>query len=327
MGEPARALKTGCRRLTALLVLLCAAGQALFSLNAAAAPAGEKNQPAHIRLILSKTIRPYVDAADALRGELDTLLDAEIKEYDLSRYEGGARRTLADQLNSRTESGLFIAVGPEAAAYLWQAVDARPGRRLYSIVLNPGKLSVPLDPDCGISLNIPPRLQVECIRKSLPQARRIGIFYDPGFNAGFYEEAKEAAREFGLVLAPLAVTSKKEIPEVLSREISDLDGIWLIPDRTVISESIAQYIIKQCILQGVPVIGYNQFFYNSGAALAFIFDYARLGRQTAHLAAQTFAAGECRARVPDFEVWINRRVYKKLDISVPELKQPLVFGQ
>lgn len=39
-----------------------------------------------------------------------------------------------------------------------------------------------------------------------------------------------------------------------------MDALWLIPDRTVISESIVKYVIKEAFLRKVPVIGYNRFF-------------------------------------------------------------------
>ncbi|HMA86532.1 MAG TPA: ABC transporter substrate binding protein, partial [Desulfosalsimonadaceae bacterium] len=200
------------------------------------------------------------------------------------------------------------------------------GRKLYSIVLNPDTVSPEVTPDCGVSLNIPPSLQLAAIGSCLPDARRIGIFYDPQFNAGFFAQADRAAHLQGIQLVPLQASSKKDIPEGFSSSVQKLDAIWLIPDRTVISESIAQYIIKQSILQGAPVVGYNQFFYESGATTAFVFDYAALGRQTARMAIKRLEEGKCRYQVPEFEVWINQSVYKKLEIPLPALEKPLVVG-
>ena len=282
--------------------------------------------PVPVNLIVSKNIRPYVAATDAMREALDEKLNANIDVYDLYRYKGNARQSLAVQLSEQSAPALFIAVGPEATAFLWEDIDPQAGQKLYSIVLNPEKISPLGDPACGISLNIPPRVQMEHIQESLPGIGRIGIFYDPAVNSRFFAKAAQAAYKQKIRLVPAMVSSKKEIPEKLKAMIPVVDALWLIPDRTVISESIAQYIIKQSVLQGVPVIGYNQFFYESGAAVSFVFDYAALGRQTARMAVTALTQEQCLARVPEFKVWINQAVYEKFNMELPQITHPLEIG-
>ena len=41
----------------------------------------------------------------------------------------------------------------------------------------------------------------------------------------------------------------------------------MIPDQTVISEKIVQYVIKQALYHKKGVIGYNSFFIRSGAVV------------------------------------------------------------
>ncbi|MFP4533085.1 MAG: ABC transporter substrate-binding protein [Desulfobacterales bacterium] len=296
------------------------------SVRASEADAWQPERSISANLILSRNIRPYMEAAEAIRAALTESLKADIHVYELFRYQGKARETLASELAAKEPGSLCIAIGPEAAAFLWEAVNLPEAIKLYSIVLNPENVSPDIAPDCGVSLNIPPSVQLAAISRSLSDARRIGMFYDPKNNAEFFARAERAADLQGLRLVPLQVSAKKEIPDVFSAAIRELDAIWLIPDQTVVSESIAQYIIKQSILQGVPVVGYNQFFYNSGAAVAFVFDYAELGRQTARMAINRLQTGKCRYHIPDFEVWINQSVFKKLEIPPPVLDKPLMGG-
>lgn len=327
MGENASALKKWAfLRLAGLL--LCLWGSVFLCPPAWPEAAGfaERQAPPRVNIIVSQNIRPYVEAADAMRKALEERLDADIEVFGLYRYKGNARQSLADRLSDPDAPGLNISVGPEATAFLWEEIDPGAGRKFYSIVLNPEKISPLVDPDCGISLNIPPRIQLDEIRQSLPGMRRVGIFYDPAVNSGFFEKAAQAAFRQEMGLVPAMVASKKEIPEKLAAMLPVVDCIWLIPDRTVISESIAQYIIKQSVLKGVPVIGYNQFFYDSGAAVAFVFDYAALGRQTARMVAGAWRQSRCPDRVPAFKVWINRSVYEKLHIELPPIGQPLEIG-
>jgi putative ABC transport system substrate-binding protein len=133
--------------------------------------------------------------------------------------------------------------------------------------------------------------------------------------------------EINVDLVPMIVSSRKDIPFLLEECWDSIDCVWLIPDRTVISESIAQYIIKQAVLKKVPVVGYNQFFYDSGAAMAFVFDYKDLGRQSAELLSDMLRQKAVESRVPVFNVWLNKKVLEKLNITPPQpIQPPLMVG-
>jgi putative ABC transport system substrate-binding protein len=160
------------------------------------------------------------------------------------------------------------------------------------------------------------------IARGLPAVKRLGLLYDPRYNADFFEKALTEAASSNLKIVPLKVSSKKDIPDVLKQNWGNMDALWLIPDQTVISESIVQYIIKEALFSKIPVIGYNRFFYESGAALAFVFDYEELGRQTGRLAVSALAGKPCEKEAPVFRVWQNLRVLNKLGIRVPENKTP-----
>ena len=80
-------------------------------------------------------------------------------------------------------------------------------------------------------------------------------------------------------------------------------------------------------MHNLPTIGYNRFFYQSGAALAFILDYRKIGMQTAHLIHQINNDTLCNNLSPMFEVWQNRRVIEKLKIISNRSDDPLIkFG-
>ena len=91
-----------------------------------------------------------------------------------------------------------------------------------------------------------------------------------------------------------------------------------VADATVISETVVQYMIKEALLRTIPTVGYNRFFYESGAALAFVFDYRELGRQCVGEALRILAGGKCRATPPAFEMWLNARVLRNLGETFPE---------
>jgi putative tryptophan/tyrosine transport system substrate-binding protein len=300
----------------------------LICCNAFPSPCQENpvsDRPFRVVIVVSANIRPYIEALDGIRGELDRSIQADVEVVMLDRFDEKAGLDLADRLIREKPTDLIAAIGPEAAAFVWRSFPNPPPPRIYSLILNPEKTAGIRGIDAGISLNIPPNVQIHMIHQGLPSLRRIGMFYDPAHNREFFDKAAAAALDLGIELVPMAVTERKDIPFLLQECFDSLDGVWLIPDRTVISESIAQYIIKQSVLQKMPVVGYNQFFYDSGAALAFVFDYADLGRQTAGLIINTLNKNKSVAQTPVFKIWLNEAVLKKLEIEMPASIQPPVM--
>lgn len=297
----------------------------LFSAQCHGADAGVESY--QIVLFVSKNIRPYVEAVDGLHGQLDALIDADVEIIMLDRYSEKARADLTDRFIKDSDVDLVVAIGPEAADFVCVAFQAAAFPKIYSIILNPEKVINDIETVTGISLNIPPADQLNAIRQGLSSVQRVGIFYDPVYNSDFYAKAAEAAFEINVDLVPMIVSSKKDIPFLLEECWDSIDCVWLIPDRTVISESIAQHIIKQAVLKKVPVVGYNQFFYDSGAAMAFVFDYKNLGRQSAGQVADVLRQKAFESRVPVFNVWLNETVLEKLDIAIPDsIQSPLMVG-
>ncbi len=268
--------------------------------------------PMQAAVLISRNIRPYIEAAD---GAIAAFKGSEfgVETFLLDRMKGGAAETLAASIRQGAYD-LVLSVGPEASSLAWSHSPAQVCPIIYTMVLNPSRLAgAPREP-CGISLGIPIEVQLQTIARTLPSVRRIGLMFDPENNAAFYGDAERMAAEAGISVVPVRVSSRKEIARALAANWQRIDGLWLIPDRTVISESIVQYIVKQGLLNDTPVVGYNRFFYESGAAVSFVLDYTEIGAQAGRLALSAAARGECAAGGPAFQTWINARVVEKLGI-------------
>ena len=292
--------------------------------NGIAEPA-DKRTP-KVAIVISQSIRPYLIAAEGLREDLARDTGATIQEFDLERFKGKSRTLLSVDLK-KGGFDLFIAIGPSATRFLWEHLPSMDVHKLYSMVLNPEAILTPDQSYCGVTLRIPLITQLKCIILGLPSVKRLGILYDPLYNSELITKATGLIGETGIDIIPLGISSRREIPLALKQGWQFLDALLLIPDRTVISESIVQYIIKQAILHKMPVIGYNRFFYESGAALAFILDYKEIGRQTSRVAAQMLKGGACKNEPPLFHAWVNTRVIQKLGIEgIKRYQSPLKVG-
>ncbi|MCF8143827.1 MAG: hypothetical protein K9N21_07910 [Deltaproteobacteria bacterium] len=279
-----------------------------------------------VAIVVSRHISPYLEAVEGLEAGLADTSDVKTQVFNLEKLDEKERveRFAGEGVK---EFALFVAVGPEAAQYLWKGIGKTDASRTYCMVLNPEKVINERERRCGIPLNIPVKTQIEMIRRGFPSAGRVGLLYDPEHNAEFLHKATVAASVLDLTVVPISVSSKKDIPSALERQWNHLDALWLIPDRTIISESIVKYLIKKAFLRKVPVVGYNRFFYEAGAALAFVFDYNELGQQCAHNALRILAGEDCRDTPPVFHVWVNETVAEKLGHRPPDgYPPPLELG-
>jgi len=300
-----------------LFVMLCSVFPGAAVLH------GEEIREPKVAILVSRNIRPYMEAVEGMSVVLSETASAKVRVFSLEKFKGKSKDILMQSLTGE-KFDLFVAVGPEAVRFAREEPVLAKTAWLYSMILNPPGVSGQAETACGVPMDIPAKRQLEMIDQGLRTIIRLGLLYDPRYNSEFFMKAAAEAPSLGLEIVPLKVSSKKDIPAVLKQNWENIDALWLIPDQTVISESIVQYIIKDALFKKIPVIGYNRFFYESGAALAFVFDYEELGRQTGRLAANMVKGKACEKESPVFHTWLNLRVIDKLGIGVPEKRSPSV---
>jgi putative tryptophan/tyrosine transport system substrate-binding protein len=274
----------------------------------AASQSAADNLP--VGIIISKEIRPFIRMVEGLEENLSVpscrvFFDKGGMPYGCNSGAKGF---------SPGRFSVTVAVGPQALEYLLRRNWSGPV--VYGMILNPEAIIGGTESLCGVSLNIPYWGQISSIHKIFPQVRRLGILYDPANNQAWFDRTREISELQGITVIPLIVTKKNPITRQFDEKIRDLDAIMFIPDRTVISQAVVQYVIKRAILQGVPSIGYNRFFHDSGAALSFVIDYKTLGKRVAGQVKNILTGKPCSQLGPDYKIMLNDQVIKKLRLSL-----------
>ena len=263
-----------------------------------------------VAVLLSREIAPYVAMVEGLEQQLNHcavqrfFLDKKNQAYSL----GGA-----GSLNP-AQYDVLVAVGPGALRYLQENVSDVPV--VFGMVLNPQNVnSDPTSLPCGVSLNISIESQLAAIQHHLPGMTSLGVLFDPANNQVWFDQAIAAAEPSGLELIPLQV--KRSAGRLkISGDLAAPDAILFIPDKTIIAKPVIQHIIKQAVFLRTPVVGYNQFFYDLGAALSFIIDYRKNGEQVAAQIEAILTGEDCRGVIPPaFETRINNDVLRILKLD------------
>jgi putative ABC transport system substrate-binding protein len=160
-------------------------------------------------------------------------------------------------------------------------------------------------------------VQVRTLADTFPSLRKIGLLFDPAHNQWFFDAAVSAGNsgQAGVEIVPLAVTARNRIGQVLKDGLGRVDAVWMIPDQTVISEKLIQYVIKQALYADTGVIGYNAYFTRAGAFFSFEFDYQTLGRQAGESIIDILAGEPCIPVPPVFDTRVNQKMVEKLGLK------------
>ncbi len=285
-------------------------------------------------IVVSRKIRPYLQVTEGILDQVSRkTADLQIsnpKTADSQSSGLGVSDTdvfflspgddlVTAQVTDRLITGaydLVAAVGPEAASLIWQASIS--GKKIYAAVLDPDAVSQIPDGACGISLRIPVAVQLDTISKAFPSLEKIGLLFDPDHNQWFFEAASAAAAfsNIPVKIIPIQVTKRNQIAQVLEENLALVDAVWMIPDQTVISEKLIQYVIKQALYKKTGVIGYNAYFIRTGALFSFEFNYQALGRQAGEIITDSLTGKTCRRVPPVFESRSNPEIAAKLGFNM-----------
>ncbi|MCD6198438.1 MAG: hypothetical protein J7K15_07685 [Deltaproteobacteria bacterium] len=265
------------------------------------APLHAEENNADIAVIVSSQIRPYVMALEGLRSRF---------HQSLTIYYLNSNPELIRHHLTQKYYDLLIAIGPEASILVWSTLNP-DDKKIALMVLDPQKLLADPEP-CGVDLRIPIKDQIKLIKERLGDRRKIGILYNPVENREWIEQAQKQGSDLGVNVIPLPVHKRHEITKVLSSAYQNIDTLLFIPDSTVISMALLSHLVKDALLHGIAVVGYNHFFMEIGAVLAFNIDYEKVGILGAELARDILSGSQCGLSPPPFEVEWNEKAWKTI---------------
>ena len=268
-----------------------------------------------IAVVISKKIKPYIQVGNGIKTKSEEA-QLDVDMFILDPETKSIQDNILNQLTLKNYK-LIAAIGPEAAVFIWGITNIQSSK-IYTAILDPENCIGLPDDARGIALKIPVEIQAREISRHFEDLGTIGVLFDPRFNQEFYDQAQAAALDHSFEITSIKVGSRNHIFQELNAHIGKIDAIWMIPDPTVISEKIIQYVIKQGIYQGTGVIGYNSFFTLSGAVFSFEFDYEALGNQAALKIKAFLESGQWMDDPPVFKTIVNQRIAKKLGISVKQ---------
>lgn len=174
----------------------------------------------------------------------------------------------------------------------------------------------------GVLLEIPIELQLQWIQKLVPRAKNIGVLYNPEENGALVEAAAKIARKMGLKLAAQEVAAPKNLPSALKNITNNVDVLWGISDKTVLTPQTAKDILLFSFRNRIPFVGLSASWVKAGAYYALDRDYNDIGLQCGEMAYKILKGSGIQSLHPvsprKIVYSLNMKTAGQMKIDVPE---------
>jgi len=174
----------------------------------------------------------------------------------------------------------------------------------------------------GVALDLPVDVQLAWIQKILPQARTIGVVYNPEENKKKIESAAKAAQKMGLTLETQEVRSSQEVPDALARVAKRAQILWGVADSTVTSPQMARAILLFSVQNSIPVAGPSVTWARAGALYSLDSDYRDIGAQCGEMAAKVLKGAAPQTIPPEtpgtVKYSLNLNAARQMKLSLPD---------
>ncbi|MGI6566951.1 MAG: ABC transporter substrate-binding protein [Firmicutes bacterium] len=248
---------------------------------------------------------PALDAAR--QGFIDELAEAGYDEsrvvYDMQNAQGdfATAQTIAEKFVSSSVDLILAIATPtaQATANVTQDIPI-----LITAVTDPvvaglvESIDAPGTNVTGTSDLTPVAKQLELLRTIRPQAKRVGVMYNPGEANSLVQLdlAREAAAELGLTLVEVPVDNSSSVYQAAQSAVGRVDAIYVPTDNTVVSALESVIIVAENAK--LPLVAGETDSVRRGAMATISIDYYGLGRQTGRMALEILENNADPASMP-----------------------------
>jgi putative ABC transport system substrate-binding protein len=277
---------------------------AAFAAFAAACPVSAESF--EIIVVKSAELKPY---QEVLRGIRDSC-DCTVREFKLQEDEG------VEKILKKPPDAV-LAIGTSAFKKV-REMKSLPV--IYTMVM-PSEIAGSLRPNIsGVSMDSDPVETIVAMREVFPKAKRIGVLYDPRYTEAFVAEAVQAAAAAGIELVVKQAHDQRDIPRLVDEMRNKIDILWMLPDPTVITNTMVEYLLQFSFQYNVPIFSFADKYIEMGAVAALVVDPYSLGVQAGEIV-NTLSAGHrdairVYARTP--RLIINTKVTSKMGLKISD---------
>ncbi len=227
----------------------------------------------------------------------------------------GERQSVSAQKIRNSQPDLILALGSKALKVALSIPDIPI---VYLLVIKSEEIIGNRTNVTGISLIVPPKVQLDEMSRFLPRVKRVGVVYDPNHSSNDIEQMRESRPDLEFVF--LAAEKAAEVPGLISSLKGQVDLLWMLPDITVTNQKTLQSYFLFSVKNKMPLLTFSEKFLKNGATLAVTFDMDAMAGQAADLAIEMLSDSKNgklpTSFAPMVKTVVNHKIAKKLHVSI-----------
>jgi putative ABC transport system substrate-binding protein len=264
--------------------------------------------------VQSIAVRPYDEALEGFKEALSGV-DIAVHRVFLSEVKA---KDFEKQLVAR-KPRLILAIGMDA---LSRVAHLKHIPIVYVMVLDPAGTLTMRGQVTGVKMGVAPEKQLAILREALPQARTIGLLYDPQRSGRMVHRIEMVAAHNGISVAAMVVDRTEQVPKAVMEMTGKIDVFWMLPDLTVISPETVEFLLLFAMESRTPLLTFSEKYAEQGAVVTIASDPVDMGRQAGEMAAKMLA-GVHAETIPEEDartamVTINLKVARKMGVTIGE---------
>lgn len=174
----------------------------------------------------------------------------------------------------------------------------------------------------GVTLEFPIETQFSLLKQVLPEARRIGVIYNPKENYEKITLAENVSKKMGLTLYAQEVNNPKDLPSALKSIAKNSDVLWGISDSLVLNPQTAKQILLFSFRNCIPFCGLTPSWVEAGALYSLCWDYRDIGMHCGEMALKILQGNKPRslpiASPRKVTYVLNLKTAKEMKIKISE---------
>lgn len=257
-----------------------------------------------VLIVKDSDIKPY---QDAIQGFQKTC-SCSVREMDLSDL--GA---LEEALKAKPDA--VVVFGTQAFRRI---KEVRNVPLIYAMVM-PSETAEAIGKNVsGVSMDVDPAVYLAAMAGLFPDAKNIGVIFNPGQTGPLVREASVAARQQGISLVLKPVLEPHEAPAHLKELRGKIDVLWMLPDPTIMNTEMIDAMLLFSFQQSVPVFSFSKKYVEMGAVAALTIAPRNMGEQAGEMARSLLQDGKgpLREYARDPRLIVNSKVGAKLGVRI-----------
>ncbi len=244
---------------------------------------------------------------EAIQGFQKTC-DCSVREMDLSDLD-------AIETALKAKPDAVVALGTQA---LRRTRTIRNVPLIYAMVMPSEAAEATGGNVSGVSMDIAPAEYLAAMAGLFPDAKRIGVLFNPDQTGPYVKDASLAARKNDISLILKPVSNARKAPALLNELRGKIDVLWMLPDTTILNSEMVDAILLFSFQHNVPVFSFSKKYVQMGAVAALTIDARTIGKQAGELARSLLQNGNgpLRAYATNPRLIVNTKVGAKLGVRI-----------